>query len=143
MAKVTMKLPDDFLKDLSRLGDKFDSVAPKILEAGGKVILSQMRTNLASVVGKDTKYESRSTGALENSLGMTPPLQDRNGEWNIRVGVGDDKDSKGVPNALKAQLLEYGKSGQPAKPWMKPARSKGRKKAIASMKQVLEGVLSP
>lgn len=138
-----MKLPDDFLKEMSKLGDKFDHIAPKVLEAGGKVVLSQMKTNLTAVVGKDTKYSSRSKGNLEQSLGITPALQDRNDEWNIRVGIGEDKDSKGVPNAMKAQLLEYGKSGQPAKPWMKPARSKSRKKAIERMKQVLEQELTP
>lgn len=143
MARITMKLPDEFLKAMSKLGDKFDTVAPKVLEAGGKVVLSQMKSNLSAVVGKDTKYPSRSTGSLEQSLGITPALQDRKGEWNIRVGVGDDKDSKGVPNAMKAQILEYGKSGQPAKPWMKPARSKSRKEAIERMKQVLEQELKP
>ena len=101
---------------LSKLGDKFDSVAPKVLEAGGEVVLSQMKDNLRNVIGKNTKVKSRSTGALEKSLGITPALQDRKGEWNIRVGVGDSRDKKGVPDALKAQVLEYGKAGQPAKP---------------------------
>ncbi|MDD4460263.1 MAG: HK97 gp10 family phage protein, partial [Proteiniphilum sp.] len=98
----------------------------------------QMKDNLRNVIGKNTKVKSRSTGALEKSLGITPALQDRKGEWNIRVGVGDSRDKKGVPDALKAQVLEYGKAGQPAKPWMKPARRKARKKAISRMEDVLK-----
>ncbi|MDD2328737.1 MAG: HK97 gp10 family phage protein, partial [bacterium] len=77
-----MKLPDEFMDKLSKLGDKFDSVAPKVLEAGGEVVLSQMKDNLRNVIGKNTKVKSRSTGALEKSLGITPALQDRKGEWN-------------------------------------------------------------
>jgi len=133
MARCEIKMPDEFLDKLSKLGDRFDQAAPKILQSGGKVVLSQMKANLEGRIGKDTKYPSRSKGDLVRSLGITPALQDRNGEWNIRVGVGDSKDREGVPNALKAQVLEYGKSGQKAKPWMKPARRKARKPAIHAM----------
>lgn len=141
MAKCGIKLPDDFLETMSKLGDKFDKTAPKVLEAGGEVVLKQMQGNLESVIGKGTKYPSRAKGDLVRSLGVTPALQDRDGNWNIRVGVGDSKDRNGVPNALKAQVLEYGKAGQKARPWMKPARTRARKKAIEHMKQVLEELL--
>jgi hypothetical protein len=47
-------------------------------------------------------------------------------------------DREGVPNALKAQVLEYGKSGQKAKPWMKPARRKARKPAVQAMEETLK-----
>ena len=83
MARCEMKLPDEFMDKLSKLGDKFDAVAPKVLKSGGEVVLSQMKDNLKSVIGRDTKIKSRSTGALEKSLGITPALQDRQGEWNI------------------------------------------------------------
>jgi len=109
MAKCEMKMPNEFLDKLSKLGDRFDKAAPKILQSGGKVVLSAMKANLEGRIGKDTKYPSRSKGDLLRSLGITPALQDRNGEWNIRVGVGDSIDREGVPNALKAQVLEYGK----------------------------------
>lgn len=138
MARCEIKLPDEVLDKFSKLGDRFDRSAPKVLKAGGEVVLEQLKANLKTVIGRDTKMESRSTGALEESLGITPALQDRNGDWNVRVGVGDSKDSLGVPNALKAQLLEYGKVGQPAKPWMKPARQKARKRMIAQMEDVLK-----
>lgn len=138
MARCEIKMPEEFLDKLSKLGDKFDGIAPKVLQSGGKVVLSQMKANLESRIGKDTKYPSRSKGDLMASLGITPAMQNRNGEWNIRVGIGDSKDRKGVSNALKAQILEYGKSGQKAKPWMKPARRKSRKSAITAMKETLK-----
>lgn len=143
MAKCEMKLPDDILLSLSKLGDKLDTAAPKALEEGAEVVLRHMKQNLKSVIGKDTKYPSRSKGDLEQSLGMTPALQDRNGNWNIRVGVGDSKDSMGVSNALKAQVLEYGKSGQRPKPWMKPAKRKAKREMEQAMKAVLESEVKP
>lgn len=138
MAKCEIKMPDDFLLSLSKLGDKLDTAAPKALKKGGEVVLRHMQQNLKSVIGKDTKYPSRSKGDLEESLGITPALQDRNGNWNIRVGIGDSKDRNGVPNALKAQVLEYGKSGQRPKPWMKPAKRKAKREMEQTMKGVLE-----
>ena len=131
-------MPDEFLENLSRIGTDFDYVAKKALQEGAKPILDQARQNLRGVIGKDTKYPSRSKGELLGSLGVTPPLQDKDGNWNIKIGVGDSIDSEGVPNALKAQVLEYGKAGQAPKPWLKPARRKGRKAAISRMQDVLE-----
>jgi hypothetical protein len=37
MARVEIKMPEEFLLKLSRLGDKTDDIVIKILEAGGKV----------------------------------------------------------------------------------------------------------
>ena len=35
MARVDVKMPEDFLLKLSRLGSNMDAVAEKVLEAGG------------------------------------------------------------------------------------------------------------
>lgn len=64
MAKVDLKMPDEFLEQLSKLGAHTDEIAERVLEAGGEVVLAKIRTNLSAVVGKDTKTASRSTGEL-------------------------------------------------------------------------------
>ena len=71
MAKADFKLPDEFLTKLSRLGKDTDSVAEKVLEVGGQVVLAKVRSNLAAVIGSGTKYDSRSTGELAQSLGLS------------------------------------------------------------------------
>ena len=38
MAKVNVKMPEEFLLKVSRLGEKTDDIIPKVLEAGGKVV---------------------------------------------------------------------------------------------------------
>ncbi len=51
MAKVEVKMPEEFLLKLSRLGERTDEIIPKVLEAGGEVVLSKVKSNLQSVIG--------------------------------------------------------------------------------------------
>ena len=137
MAKVDIKMPDDFLEKLSKFGAKTDEISERVLEAGGEVVLAKIRSNLSSVVGKDTKVESRSTGELERSLGMTKARVDRQGNHNIKIGFAEPR-SDGGSNAKIANILEYGRHGQPAKPFLKPAKSSSKSACEAAMKQKLE-----
>ena len=54
MAKADIKMPDEFLERLSRLGGRTDAVAEKVLEAGGTVVLESVKTKLSAAVGKGT-----------------------------------------------------------------------------------------
>ena len=137
MAKVDIKMPDEFLEKLSKLGTQTDEISERVLEAGGEVVLAKIRSNLSSVVGKDTKVESRSTGELERSLGMTKARVDRQGNHNIKIGFAEPR-SDGGSNAKIANILEYGRHGQPAKPFLKPAKSSSKSACEAAMKQKLE-----
>ena len=137
MARVDVKMPDEFLERMSRLGSNFDSIAETVLEAGGEVVLEKTKGNLASVIGSGTKYDSRSTGELESSLGLTGVKMDRNGNFNIKVGFSEPR-RDGGSNAQLANIIEYGKSGQPAKPFLKPAKSASKKQCIEAMKQAFE-----
>ena len=137
MARVDVKMPDEFLERMSRLGSNFDAIAETVLEAGGEVVLEKTKSNLSSVIGSGTKYDSRSTGELESSLGLTGVKMDRNGNFNIKVDFSEPR-SDGGSNAQLANIIEYGKSGQPAKPFLKPAKSASKKQCIEAMKQAFE-----
>ena len=134
MAKADFKLPDEFLTKLSRLGKDTDAVAEKVLEAGAEVVYQKVSSNLSSVVGSGTKHPSQSTGELESSLGVTPVKMDRQGNHNIKIGFAEPR-SDGKSNAMIANILEYGKHGQPAKPFLKPAKSASRSACIAAMQE--------
>ena len=54
MAKCDVKMPEDFLLKLSRLGSNMDSIAETVLEAGGEVVLEKVQGNLAAVIGAGT-----------------------------------------------------------------------------------------
>ena len=122
---------------ISQLGSNFDAVAESVLEAGGEVVLAKVKSNLAGVVGSGTKYDSRSTGELERSLGLSPAKLNRDGNHDIKVGFAEPR-SDGGSNAKIANILEYGKHGQPAKPFLKPAKTASRKECIEAMKAKLE-----
>lgn len=137
MAKGTMKMPDEFLMKLTKLGDKTDEIVSRVLEAGGEVVLDKVKANLKGVIGSGTKEKSRSTGELVSSLGLSPTKLDRNGNFNVKVGFNEPRDD-GDSNAKIANIIEYGKSGQPPKPFLKPAKSASRKACIETMKSELD-----
>ncbi|MDH6602979.1 HK97 gp10 family phage protein [Bacilli bacterium PM5-9] len=137
MAKVDIKMPDDFLLKIAKLGSDFDPVAEKVLKAGGEVVFKRTKSNLSAVIGKGTKHESRSTGELEKALGVTSVRLDRNGNHNIKIGFSEPR-SDGESNAKLANILEYGKHGQPAKPFLKPAKSASKSECISVMKSTFE-----
>lgn len=137
MAKCEMKLPEEFLLKISRLGSDFDSVADSVLQAGGEVVLAKVHSNLSSVVGRGTKYDSRSTGELVQSLGLSPVKLSREGNHDIKIGFSEPR-SDGSSNAKIANILEYGKHGQPAKPFLKPAKSAAKAECIRVMEQTLK-----
>lgn len=138
MAKVEIKIPDDFLLRLSRLENKTDEIIPKVLEAGGEVVLAKVKGNLATAVGRDMKEPSRSTGELERSLGLSPAKQKRDGSgWDVKVGFKEPR-SDGGSNAKIANILEYGRHGQPPRPFLKPAKSQSKNAAIEAMKEKFE-----
>lgn len=141
MAKVDIKMPDDFFEKISRLGAKSDEISERVLEAGGEVVLDKVRSNLSSVAGNGTKVESRSTGELEKSLGITKARLDRNGNHNIKVGFAEPR-SDGDSNAKIANILEYGRHGQPAKPFLKPAKTSSKSACEAAMKRKYEEEIS-
>ena len=68
---------------------------------------------------------------------MTPVKIDRNGNSNVKIGFSEPR-SDGKSNAMLASVLEYGKSGQPPKPFMKPTQTQSRKECQRVMKEVLE-----
>ena len=138
MARAAVKMPDDFLERISRLNHRFDDIVPRVLEKGAEPVIQKAKTNLAARIGQGTKEPSQSTGELIASLETSKPTQDAKGDWNLRVGVPTTKDSKGVSNALKAAVLEYGKSGQPPKPWLKPTKSTTRKACAEAMEKALD-----
>jgi len=122
---------------ISALGEKTDEIVPRVLEAGGEVMLAKVKSNLRAVVGKNTKYKPRSTGELADALGVSGARMDRDGNYNVKVGFTEPR-RDGESNAKIANIIEYGKHGQPAKPFLKPAKSAAKNACISAMVSKLE-----
>lgn len=152
MARCDVKMPEEFLLKVSKLGDKTDEIVDRVLKCGAEVVEKNVRMGLQAVIGQDTAFESRSSGELLDSLGISPSDVDSKGMHNIKVGFNEPRRkqyaAKGkrsyytITNAMIANTIEYGKSGQSAKPFLKRAKSKSKKPAIQAMKQKLEEEIS-
>jgi hypothetical protein len=59
---------------------------------------------------------------------------DRDGNFNVKVGFSEPR-RDGDSNAKIANIIEYGKHGQPPKPFLKPAKTASRSAAIEAMKK--------
>lgn len=137
MARAIYKLPEDFLMKVSSLADKTDEIIPKVLKVGGEVVKAKVKSNLVAVIGTGTKEKTRSTGELVGALGVTPASVNRDGNYDVKVGF-DEPRSDGESNAKIANIIEYGKSGQPAKPFLKPAKASSKNACIEAMKRKLD-----
>lgn len=131
MAKCTYKLPEDLLKKLSTIGSKMDEISEVVLEAGGETVLDKVKSNL------EGSLSGESSGELVSSLGLSGVRIDRNGNSNIKIGFSEPR-KDGGSNAMVANVIEYGKHGQPAKPFLKPAKSSSKKQCIEVMTKKLE-----
>jgi len=129
-------MPDEFLNQIAGMGKALDAAIPKALAAGGKVVLDKMVSNLRAAIGNGTKMESRSTGKLAASLGLSPAKLDRDGNLDVKVGFSEDRGN--VSSAMLANVIEYGKHGQPPKPFLKRTKSSSRKPCVEEMQRVLK-----
>ena len=131
MPKYTIRVGEDFALKLSQLATDFDDVAEKAIRAGADIVADEMRARL------EKSLSGKSTGDLEAAMGITPVLRDSNGDWNAKVGF-DGYDRNGVPNQLKARVLESGSSKQQKRPFIAPAVRATRKQVQDAMEKIIE-----
>ena len=136
MARVQIRLPNDFIDALDSASSLIDNSAEQVLKAGANIVEPRMRSNLSAAIGSSTKQPSRSTGQLAKALGTAPVKVNSRGDYNVKVGFAENRDD-GRANALIANVLEHGRSNQPARPFLAPTRSQTRRAAIDAMKQTL------
>ena len=140
MAKISIRMPTAFMDQLAKASEKTETAIPKALEAGGKVVFEKMKSNLSSAIGRNTKNKSRSTGKLLAALGVSPVKVNDGGNYDVKVGFAEGRGD--ANNAMLANLLEYGKSGQPPKPFLKRTKSSSQAPCIEAMQSVLKEELN-
>ncbi|KMY23630.1 HK97 gp10 family phage protein [Actinobaculum suis] len=135
MARVHIQLPNNFIDALQAASTLLDAAAGDVLNAGAGVVEPRLRANLTAAIGQGA-LPSRSTGQLLGALGTTAVRVNSKGEHNLKIGFAENRDD-GRSNALIANVLENGRSNQPARPFLAPARSQTRRPATEAMKQAL------
>ena len=137
MATVTIKLPDEFMNQLSEFDSRLEDIFTKALEDGTEIAEKQAKANLKAVIGSGTKFPSKATGELLGALGTSPVKRSSLGGFDIRVGFAEPR-KDGGSNEMVANTLEYGKKGQAAKPFMKPAEDATKSKVKAKMEETFK-----
>lgn len=133
MARITFKDGDEYALRLMKTANRSEELMKKSIYAGAKVVADKIRANLeANLSGSEA-----STGALAASLGITPITEDRSGFWNAKIGF-DGYDERGVPNQLKARVMESGSSRVKKRPFVAPALRASRKTALEAMAKVID-----
>lgn len=131
MAKMTFKAGDEYAIKLSRLATDSDAIAKKAIYEGAKIVADQVKQNLNGILSPEA------TGDLIESFGLAEMTKDANGDWSTKLGFeGYDRD--GVPNLLKARVLESGRSGQSKRPFVRPAVTATKDKVIKKMDEVID-----
>jgi HK97 gp10 family phage protein len=135
MARAQIKLPTAFIDSLEAASTMLDTAAEEVLQAGASIVEPRMRANLAGAIGQGAA-PSRSTGQLLGALGTTTAKVNSRGDHNVKIGFAENR-RDGRSNALIANVLEHGRSNQPARPFLAPTRSQTRRPATEAMKQTL------
>lgn len=135
MARAQIKLPTAFIDSLEAASTMLDTAAEEVLQAGASIVEPRMRANLAGAIGQG-RTPSRSTGQLFGALGTTTAKVNSRGDHNVKIGFAENR-RDGRSNALIANVLEHGRSNQPARPFLAPTRSQTRRPATEAMKQTL------
>ncbi len=148
-----LKLPEDVMRKLAEMERTADKMFVEMVEQGAENGCEKyVRQSLKSAIGKDPKPDkngnprkSKSTGQLLKSLGVSPAKVDRNGIVNAKIGFFEPRTGKiyhgtyrTQTNAMIANVLEYGRTGQEARPWLRPVKNKVAKEFKKTAEQVFE-----
>ena len=136
MARMEIRMPQEYLDKLKTLGEHEDRIAEASLNAGAEVVHKHVRSALTAAIGQG-KPPHRSTGQLLSALGVSPVRVNRDGGHDVKIGFSEPRQDGGS-NAMVANILEYGKHNQPARPFLAPAKKAAKKEAIAAMQRALE-----
>jgi phage protein, HK97 gp10 family len=125
MAKVDFKGIDEYKKQLAELGKSSEGICKfSIYEAAG-MVLEAVKANTP-----------RDSGDLQNCISLAPMRND-NGYINTKIEWAG-YDSKGTPNAIKAAVLERGRSNKNKVPFIRPAVNSVKKSAENAIEAALE-----
>lgn len=132
MAGFNFTIPDSLTKMLSENLSRVDEIAPKMLEEAAPIVIEAIK-----------KKAPVSTGKMRDGVKAKKPSKTKNGAHVLPIvftgsetrKTKDGKTTK-VPNAVKAAVTEYGKSGQEAKPFIRPAIKETEQKVVEKMQEV-------
>lgn len=122
MAQIEFKGIDKYSQALAELGKAAEGIIKASVYEGAAVVIEAVKA-----------ARPVDTGDLRDSIGLSA-MQNKNGYIHTKLGF-SGLDRKGVPNALKARVIESGRSdiNFPKRPFVRPA--------VKAVKTRAEGVM--
>lgn len=154
MARFVFKGLEEYALKISKLSAGAEEVAGKTLYAGAKVLTDKIRENIEALptrpeymLGSAEKpvkgvTPTQKKGLLE-SLGIAK-VQDKDGFYNVKIGFDGYNDTQtkkyhnGQPNQLVARSAESGSTWQEKTPFVRPAITATKDKAVDAMKRAAD-----
>lgn len=152
MARIEIRGFDGLELQLSKLADP--ELAKDVVMAGAQPVADEIRKSIETLPEDKFRYLKKNevfTGVpkqqkqdLLDSLGITPPDIDFDGNTNTKIGfdgygkIPTKKYPKGVPNQLLARAVESGSSVRKKTPFIRKAVNKAKKLAEAEMQKKLD-----
>lgn len=120
---------------ISELSDQLEALAGQATE-----ICKYGLYPAAGIIADEIRESTpKNSGDLAKSLTITK-MRAKDGVVSLDVRF-EGIDSKGAPNAVKARVLESGRSDQPGrvpKPFIKPAISRAKSRALEAMSKAVD-----
>lgn len=122
--------------------DGFDALTAQLdaLAGDAEAICKYGLYPAAGIIADEIRESTpKVTGDLAKSLNITK-MRAKDGVVSLDVRF-EGIDSKGAPNAVKARVLESGRSDQPGrvpKPFIKPAISRAKSRALEAMSKAVD-----
>ena len=133
MAYLSTRGLDELMKDIGTLGEMPETVAEDILNAQADIVIEeQKRTGKAMGVYR--------TGKMLDSLTKTKVYHMKNGNSALKVQF-EGKHSRTSTNSEVAFINEYGKTNQPARPFIRTANEKSDAATIKAAMDVYDKYL--
>ncbi len=141
MALFDIDFPDDYLYDL--LETDFDEIAETALKEAAPVLEKSMKASCKRVIEHSGESE------LVDSIKATEPKKTKTDAWIVNITPKGSSKTKTyrnqksrrsypVSNALKCIWKEYGRVGQPARPFITNACNSARDAVMSKMQEVWE-----
>jgi HK97 gp10 family phage protein len=148
MASFEVEIDSEFIKEITRLGERSEVIARLMLDDAGQILGDSLEAELRS--------KHKDTGELADSIEVQE-YQDKAGNWVVwahpegrskklmrqgkvysRSKSGTKTSGKALYNADKLWWIEMGTSRQPAKPFMERMVRSVEGKIIANMQAIFD-----
>ena len=141
MARLDVDFPEDLLSEI--LTEDTKDLCKQIVDSAAPILEEAMKKEMRAVIQHSGDSEAvdsiKASKAVESKNGAIISFTGPTGK-STNYYYRDERSTKKIPvtNALKAIWLNYGRIGQPARPFLTKATNSSRQKVMEKMQQTYD-----